>query len=87
MQPAGRWIDLFVQEGKSMNNERNFWAKLGFKAKSPHCDGAGTGHEICPGMVHKAFPQCLGSTILGDSPQSKLIYIASPYAGDITGNT
>mgnify|MGYP001622932771 FL=1 len=39
------------------------------------------------GMVHKAFPQCLGSTILGDSPQSKLIYIASPYAGDITGNT
>lgn len=35
MQPAGRWIDLFVQEGKSMNNERNFWAKLGFKSEVP----------------------------------------------------
>ena len=28
-----------------------------------------------------------GSGILGNTPQSKLIYIASPYAGDIAGNT
>lgn len=73
-----------------MEHELVFWLEVSFQNGPPRIeavqarDKLGRGHRA---VAQKYGAQYAGSGILGNTPQSKLIYIASPYAGDIAGNT
>lgn len=72
-----------------MKNERNFWLSIGLKNEPPRLEMVTAKDEIAAHHIaHQKYGErYAGSCILEDTPQNRLVYIASPYAGDIEANT
>ena len=72
-----------------MEHELVFWLEVSFQNGPPRIEAVQARDKLDAhrAVAQKYGAQYAGSGILGNTPQSKLIYIASPYAGDIAGNT
>lgn len=72
-----------------MEHELVFWLEVSFQNGPPRIEAVRARDKLAAhrAVSQKYGAQYAGSGILGNTPQSKLIYIASPYAGDIAGNT
>lgn len=89
MRGAVNWINFLERRRVSVEHELDFWVEVFFKNGPPCIKAVRAQNAIA---AHRAVwlkygEQYAGSGILGNTPQSRLIYIASPYAGDIAGNT
>lgn len=72
-----------------MEHELVFWLEVSFQNGPPRIEAVQARDKLDAhrAVAQKYGAQYAGSGILGNTPQSELIYIASPYAGDIAGNT
>lgn len=72
-----------------MKNKHNFCLSIELKNEPPRLEVITAKNEITAHhSAHKKYgEQYAGSCILEDTPQNRLVYIASPYAGDIESNT
>ena len=70
-----------------MEHELVFWLEVSFQNGPPRIEAVQARDKLDAhrAVAQKYGAQYAGSGILGNTPQSKLIYIASPYAGDIAG--
>lgn len=72
-----------------MNQETQYWVEIYFKKDMPRIERVIARNEtdVRDGVRRKYGMQYADCCILSEGTQSKLVYIASPYAGDIAGNT